>query len=520
METNLTQRPILTMVYVDYGACSVNAEKAYEEITPDRIEPFILSLTERGSNIKKYLFSDIRGVERDEGRTFNRVSTKWYEYGYTDIVCPRSSQLRKESIDSQLIQDANREADIFSATHDLHFILVIGDVDYRPLIVSLIERGIKVSIIATRPHGTLANGVLERCHICFAVGWKPEDAKVFRSLDETAIGLLSPLTVNLLERYTPTKEQVKVFSMFLSSTHCICPQCDETFLTGHFLSHRCNGMKHASPGIPTKGFIQELTKAMCGYTPKDYIEWLMVQTKDEALPEVIEHILNEVECIPWDTVETILLAQRIWKNKMTGYALQGADKNHIDTLVLKGIIKQANGDLYFPADPFETIRYLIEQVNQRLLHQNVMRLRSRDGATTGDEQLRKQITKEFTQPFADFLPKITDPDDPRLWESNVALFNLTRPDVLAKQALCEKLDELHAVNQWYTRLHAFFALQEMGVLDAFEALMKDNPFIESESLAILVSNGVLVFDEKQGTVKVNLLHVWFTSCSSTEQAVA
>ncbi len=494
----------LAIVYVDYGACNILNDPKSRPMTPNTLQPMIDNLTS-GVDTEKHVFLDTRGIEKENGvDAYNNTLGQWSSY---DIhSCPRIGLYSKETIDQFMIRWINRQVERMHAFYDLHVILVIGDVDYLPLVTRLLDLNIKVSLIATKPHATLTYTILNRCHVCYAT-FEIDDAhaRIFKPFD-TAIKDVAQQLGSYQTNYRPTPDQ-RLRAIAFSGTTFLCDICGQEVVTGNLRAHPCFKVKDAPPGLPTVSYLQEMGKALSGYSVPELLEFLILALHNQTLTFGLTALFESVPHIPWDALETAVLAHRI-EHSPIGLPVNQVNAELAKHLIRAGIIQRTEERYSISADTknFQALQPLIEEAYSRAHFPHIMRILVPEGAIR-EERLRERITSILETVNSSEIRHLlhTDPSDSDFWDSDIALLHLTNPQLLPKRRkeIQDSLDPVHPFNDWMERLLHLRSNANPDLLDRAENLAKNNPFMTPQSLIILVANNILQLNTERGQLIVN-----------------
>lgn len=494
----------LAIVYVDYGACNILNDPKSRPMTPNTLQPMIDNLS-NGVDTEKHVFLDTRGIEKDAGvEAYNNTLNQWSSF---DIhSCPRIGLFSKETIDQFMIRWINRQVEHLHAFYDLHIILVIGDVDYLPLVTRLLDLSIRVSLIATKPHATLNYTVLSRCHVCYAT-FEIDDAhaRIFKPFDVATKDVAQQLG-SYQTHYRPTTEQ-RLRAIAFSGTAFVCDICGQEVLTGNLRAHPCFKVKDAPPGLPTVSYLQEMGKALSGYSVPELLEFLILALHNQTLPFGLAALFESMPHIPWDALEAAILAHRI-EHSAIGLPVNQVNADLAKHLIRAGIIQRTEERYCIAADTrsIQALNPLIEEAYSRAHFPNIMRLLVPEGAIR-EERLRERITAILETAHAletGLIPQI-DPMDSELWDSDIALSCLTHPQLQPsrRKEIQDILDPIHPFNDWMARLINLSSTPNSDLLDRAEHLARGNPFMTPKSLKILITNHVLQLNQERGQLIAN-----------------
>lgn len=500
----------LVLVYVDYGACNILNDPKSRKITPDILQPMISDIAMGSHAINRHVFLDTRGIEEEGGSdAYNNTITQWSSY--TIHTCPRIGHFTKETIDPTMIEQIHHDIEILHEHYSLHIVLVIGDVDYRPLILRLID-SYKVSLIATKPHATLHHSILSRCHVCYAT-FEIDDAqaRIFKTFDFASREVAQQLG-SFQANYKPTSEQVQRALAF-SGTSFTCHLCKQEVLTGNLRAHPCFKAKDAPPGLPTIPYIQEMAKALSSYSVPELLEYLILALHNQTLPYGLTALFESMPYIPWSAIETATLAHQI-EHSVIGLPVEQVHAEYAKFLAYVGIIQRSEDrySIVTKTKNFQALRPLVEESYSRIHYPYIMRALAPEGAIK-EERLRERIAALLASAphlKTNDLSATIEPTDHAFWESDTALMFLTNPQLSPSQRrdILYTLDEVHPFVFWMKKILSIKSTNH-DVLDKAESIASSNPFMTERSIVILVANDILQFNPEREQLIVNSSHPIF-----------
>lgn len=441
-------KPQLYLVYVDEPSCQSGMKTAAgKRVTPNFIAYTIGRIVQKNSNCIKVVFIDTRGMENDGGAAFNEKVLLWNNLGFRERICPRPGDQRKETIDQNLAAQVTQDIEIFSQRYTVHLILVVSDVDYAPLIVTQLERGVYVHVISTAPSSLQA----------------PSFAKRFSSL-------------YILHQVNPRA-----------------------------------AASHYSRMLVTQSKQENLCDWLSSLPTHDFMEWLVEQHAQRVTRMSLIETFGKTPSFPWQTAELALLARRIrLANPTTGISSDGIDREIADILLDMGVIQHVRKQ-YTSSEQMIALEELIEEVYLRTRSfSSLMHILSPEGAITEDA-LRKKVIDQLAPHSSKRSSKEIVPTDAESWNPDMALEWLTSPHITSRERTdaYEQLQENHTIHLWRNVLLEVKDVHE-DMLLFFEHLASgsDNLFT-SRTISIMVTNNFLLFDEVDGQISVNATHVFF-----------
>lgn len=515
----LTEKPKLTLVYIDGAGVTGQPPRTFGPITPARLKPIIDDLS-NGTAMKRIFVDDLATGCTNPETPLNVSINRWHLGGYEAVYCPRVGTMGKESIDFILIEKVHEDLRLFGETHQLHFVLIVGDADYRPLITKLLDL-CTVSVILTRPNAIMKWSLLHRLHRSIFLFEKTNASKAEPSVHRTARAILNGSPANMQGAYAPGPQAFSRLRSFFDISMVTCPHCGQTFPIGHLSSHYCEDVIPRNPpsGIATVHHIEHLSMELSRLPPEDLISRLINYQRAQVLPDVLNVVIEHMPIISWQIANLMGVLQQI---KSAGK--QGIQKPDLDLgiLIRQGII-MPDGRWVRINTTHPSIERLAEEVSQRTFYPLTAALFSPDGAVNED-RLRSLVISSIRNP-----PHIADPpqnpDPENLWGSDDALGWLTHPNLNpdTRMEILSSTDEVHTLQYWSQLLPEITDSTSSDLITTTENianLAARTHFLTLNSIGILVANGLLVFEEVSQALFLNRKHPFFHQGPLSQRAVA
>ncbi len=531
------------ILFVDHGGIRVLEDLKKRKKSPRDL----MRLAEiRGKVVDARLFTDMPrlGVSNPEKERHVR---EWEDAGFTVVACGRTGDASgengrtKESIDVRLIEAVHKELQKIDHAASWHFIFVVGDADFRPVIQTLLRQGIRTSVFLTTECALLQSTLAKQLFEIYAL-FDPGDDSRFQTLGPVMHNYMHLGT--LRDRYVPTDKQQDVLDRVMGAT-MVCARCGEEIPFDEYVRHPCNpGRKYffhctdpgsgpGNAGLLTEEYAAEIVEFLEGAGAKEFFRWYAARVKDGVCEHELAYILSRVSRMRRTVVETSLILGELAKHP-EGWESVDARAFSVGTVRMDaclnyGIVEEVEGRMYVPEALKAGLGPLAEEANRRI----------------GTLMLSRMLMDNDVFRANDLRPKVFKSPDARA--ENVRAIEAELAEALAQQgSLSDKLRALSsdAALYWITRDECGRPEEELEAAKAIAAsgpscalsmwipivrnLPKTSPtpqdglFLANEiakvavshmterSMDILIGTGVLIQDE-DALVRGRLSHPAFTS---------
>lgn len=509
-----SNKPKLTLIYIDGAGVTGEPPKAFGPITPAKLKPIVDTLTEGGQSERRIFVDDFATGNTSPDITLNQSMNRWTLGGYEAIYCPRvGNAANKETIDFKLIDRVHRDSRLFQASFSLHFVFIVGDVDYRQTIISMLEVG-DVSVILTKPNAIMRTQLLHRLRYSFHLFEKSDESGLSPSIQRTARSMLNGYPANMQGMYMPDPRSFARMRAFFEASTAVCPHCEQSFPIGHLSSHHCEhvALRNPPPGITTVTHIEHLAEQLSRAAPEDLIQQLNAFQRTRVFPTIIDTAIGKMPIVSWQVIAMTTLIQQIKSAPAPGFRqATETPEEMLQILIRQGIVMADKQWIRMnSANPF--IDRLVEEASQRTFFPLASRYISPAGAT-GESELRKLLLTAFEHRLdIPSLPPDLNIDE--LWDSDRALEWLTHPglDPGTRTSLLESVDDIHTLRYWHKWLSSISSSTDSDLINTVEqiiALTSDTHFLTPNSISILIANGLLTLDRASEALYLNRGHAMF-----------
>lgn len=441
---------MLNIVIVDQGSLADYRDgSSSNSMTPELINQTVQK-ARIGSRVMQIAFLDMRGIEKEGGVvTYEEMVSEWKRFSFMIDTCPRKGSGKKESIDSELIERVHALVELHHGENSLHFIFVVSDVDFEPMIRTLLKKdGIRVTLICTR-----SNTLLEE---------------------------------KLVADYQHT------FYLFPIEERA--------------------AIQYKTTGLSTNQSMQQLASWLSTLNPESLLNWTLEWFHRNVIPSNMRDAFDMMPVIPWNVVDITLSAIRLQANEPIGIPVESIDREHARLLAHASVISRVEDRYRIVGEKVRAIEPLIEEVHSRTSFVHLMRRLSPEGAIP-ETKLRELVLKGINNPSSNVVYQEIPLEDLALWATDTALVYLTHPNhgVDQYRAIEHDLDPVHAIRCWKSHLLELPPnsqwIDMLNMSDKIAKLAKN--FFSERSIPILVANQFLTFDSEQQRLRVNTSHPIF-----------